>query len=155
MGWGLCTPLSLWTSSGHAFFVAILCFPLLFCVNSPSAMELWMMGQAPERAGGLQFMLCTLATLCAANVLSDGNGTAALFGSYQGDWAAPFWIHTAHLQWRRGLEKVAQKIVSSSKQSVKHLWSQAGMCALCRTLGWELGVAPSSLPVSLPDISLT
>ena len=33
---------------------------------------------------------------------------ASLFGSYQGDRAALFMIHTAHLQWRRGLEKVAQ-----------------------------------------------
>ena len=35
------------SSSSYCFF------PILFCLQSPSAMELWKTGQAPDRAGGL------------------------------------------------------------------------------------------------------
>ena len=31
----------------------VVLFPLLFCVQSPSAMELWMTGAGSDRAGGL------------------------------------------------------------------------------------------------------
>ena len=34
----------------------------------------------------------------------------SLFGSYQSDWTALLRILTAHLQWRRGLENVAQRL---------------------------------------------
>ena len=42
--------------------------------------------------------------------LSDGNGIAFLFGSCQGDREAILRIHTAHLQWEMGQEKVAQTL---------------------------------------------
>ena len=42
--------------------------------------------------------------------MSDGNGASYHFSSYVGDLAALFWIHTALLQWRRGLEKVVQTL---------------------------------------------
>ena len=94
-------------SSSSCFFLFF--SPLLFCVQSPSAMELWMTGAGSGwnwwplfhslHVGGLGQM-----------VAEWWEWIASLFGSYQGDRAALLRIHTAHLQWRRGLEKVAQTL---------------------------------------------